>query len=1113
MNKLQFAFTIIFLFSGVCASSKTIVVDDKISTKTINDKLAALQSGDTLLLKKGYYRVNLKLINKSGIQDTPIVIRGEDRAYTTIDGGAPKPDSNLKNYGVFIENSSWITIDNLSFKNCWIDVVRVHESNYISLVNCTIEGGRRALFAQGRRSHHFLVENCYWEQGKHVWTKEGKFSWAELHHGEFRHYNGSIFQAKMIGGSFVIRDNYIKNVYNGIRLSIMGDAESDTLACTNGEIYRNVIENSADNAFEPEVYCKNLYFYHNKMINSHAFISITEVGGGPIYFYGNTGVKLPDCNDGWTIFKFVGKERRLTKPLYIFNNSWQVNTDVLGRINEQHWHNDYIYHFNNAYYLSDADTVGIYYLGKNNHFENDCANIPFPDKVVRTGKYHPIVADPMFVDGAYGNFLLRDGSPCKDTGMIPDDISIYHTGNKLDIGAYDDGKLVEGPVFRYVNPGVEMSDREKPRIVKHKIENNTLKLWFSYPLNEQTVNAGSFMLNDITFQHFTLQEENCLLILTADKELPWNNIYLSVIDKPKSIDSENITLWASSIPTKPVSEAQKVLALTKKAADYLIQNTLFDFEPKVVTFNANISRLQINERVLARPNQIIYGLINLNTKEAKETKLGFSFRGNIKLYLNGNLIYAGKSTKEQFEEYTYNRFRFSHEVKVNLHKGENRLLVKTSGESKGLEFTCCALKRDQLFDNSIEIRNNIENSYINNWLVTEPFETASANPMDFMFEPERTIRKYYIYNDQMITWQMQQPLIQQALKVSPFTNNKKGFNADWHYANSNTLLGMLNLYRASNDYIYQTFVDKFNKHVFDHYHFFKEQYLSLRVMRGAYFRLFRASMLDDTGGAVLPLAERALNTKPQTLHREILDRALNHILNKQSRLSDGTLCRPEPVEQTVWADDMFMSVPFLLRMAKLNKDSKLYNEAAFQVLHINHYLTDPHTNLCRHGWYNQTKELAPVAWSRANGWVVWAMSEALLELPTNHKDYKKIKDTFTKRLMALLKYQSESGLWHQVLNDPDSYLETSGSAMFGLALARAINHKWISQRYIPQLMKTWEAVSAQIDKNGIVYGICRGTDMGKDADYYKSQKTLESDPRGMGAVLTFGSEMYYFLNK
>lgn len=163
---------------------------------------------------------------------------------------------------------------------------------------------------------------------------------------------------------------------------------------------------------------------------------------------------------------------------------------------------------------------------------------------------------------------------------------------------------------------------------------------------------------------------------------------------------------------------------------------------------------------------------------------------------------------------------------------------------------------------------------------------------------------------------------------------------------------------------------------------------------------------------------------------------------------------PSRLNKAIWADDMFMSVPFLLNMAKLNKDSKLYDEAAFQVLHINHYLTDPCTNLCRHGWYNQTKELAPVAWSRANGWIVWAMSETLLKLPTNHKKYKKIKDTFTKRLIDLLNYQSENGLWHQILNDPDSYLETSGSAMFGLALARAINHKWISQRYIHQLMKT-----------------------------------------------------------
>lgn len=1109
MEKLQIVF-ILLLFAWGSVSGKTIVVNDKLPEKTINDILSTLQGGDTLLFKNGYYRVNLKLIDKTGIQDVPIVIRGEDRRYTTIDGGALQPGSDLENYGVFIENSSWITIYNLSFKNCWVDVVRVHNSSYISLLNSTIEGGRRALFAQGRKSHHFLVENCYWEQGEHVWTKVGGFSWEELHHGRFRHYNGSIFQSKMTGGSFVIRDNYIKNVYNGIRLSIMGDAENDTLACTNGEIYRNVIENSADNAFEPEVYCKNLHFYHNKMINSHAFISITEVGGGPIYFYGNTGVKLPDCNDGWTIFKFSGKEKCLTKPLYIFNNSWQVNSDVLGRLKEQHWNNDNIYHFNNAYYLLDADTVGIYYLGKNNRFENDCANIPFPDKVVRTSRYQSIISDPQFVDGAYGNFLLRDGSPCKDAGIVPDDVSIYFKGDKLDIGAYDDGSLVEGPVFRYVDPGEEMPDREKPRIVKHTIENRMLKLWFSYPLDMQTIEAGNFTLNEIPFQCFSLEEDNCLLVLTAAKDLPQQNIYLSIANKPKSEDGEEITLWASSISVRQVSEAEKALNLTKQAANYLIQNVLFGFEPEVVTFNANVSRLQISDRVLDRPNRIAYGLIRLNSKEAKKTTLGFSFHGDIKLYLNGSLIYAGKSGIEQFEEYTYNRFRFSHELKINLNSGENLLLVKTSGENKGLEFSCCVLKSNQEFDKTIEIKNNIANSYNNNWLVTEPFETDFLHPMDSVFEPEHVLREYYVHNGRMISWQMQQPVIQQALKVSPFTNNKKGFTLDWHYANSNTLLGMLNLYNASNDYTYYAFVDKYNKHIFDHYSFFKEQYLSKRVMRGVYFRLFRATMLDDTGGAALFLAESALTTKPQTFQREILERNLAHILIRQSRLLDGTLCRPEPVEQTVWADDMFMSVPFLLRMAKFNKDIKLYDEAAFQVLHINHYLTDPSTNLCRHGWYNQTQELAPVAWSRANGWIVWAMSEALIQLPANHKDYKKIKDIFIKRLETLLNYQSENGLWHQIIDDPDSYLETSGSAMFGLALARAINHKWISHRYVPQLIKTWEAVSAQIGENGEVKGICQGTDMGNEADYYKNQKTIGSDPRGMGAVLTLGSEIYHF---
>ena len=48
------------------------------------------------------------------------------------------------------------------------------------------------------------------------------------------------------------------------------------------------------------------------------------------------------------------------------------------------------------------------------------------------------------------------------------------------------------------------------------------------------------------------------------------------------------------------------------------------------------------------------------------------------------------------------------------------------------------------------------------------------------------------------------------------------------------------------------------------------------------------------------------------------------------------------------------------------------------------------------------------------------------------------------QVRSLAKLQSGSGLWHQMLDKPDSYLETSASAIFVYSIARAINRGWIS---------------------------------------------------------------------
>lgn len=1068
--------------------ARVVSISENSSVTAIQNKISKLQPGDTLLLKKGYYfDKGFELNSLHGSPDLPITVMGEDRTAVTVNGGAPKPSSESSNYGFVIKNCSWITISNLSMENCWLDAIRVSGSSYITASKLTVNGSRRMVYATGRNSHHFLIEDCYWEQGEHVWNAQGQYNWDELHHGEQRHYNGSIFQGKDISGSFIIRDNYIKNVFNGIRLSLAGADGLDTLAGTNGEIYRNVIENSSDNAFEPEVFSRNLHFYHNKMINSHAFLSIDNIGGGPIYIYGNTGVKLPDCNDGWTILKTRGVERPLRSTMYFFNNSWQTDSDVVGRELQDYWHNDNIRSFNNAYHISKHDSIGIYYLGKNNVFENDCANIPFPAKVAATSPNKSILADPMFVDGKYGNFLLKEGSPCIDAGIIPQDIGLGFTGDKIDIGAFDNGVLVEGPAFRYADPGPEMPEQEKPRIVRHKIEGTNLKLWLSYPLDAASIDAQQFVVHQNNksyhFDTYSLDSSGCVLVLNSNGQLPTENISVSIGKKPIGLNGEQMVLWASTIPAARVSMSDQVLGLTKKVADQLINSVVFDFALKPVTFNISVVRLTLKE-------DNVYGKININAGEDVERFLGFSFKGHIEVLLNGKKIYNGLSDSEEFNEYTYNRFHFAHKTKVSLKKGSNLLEVKSLDENiSPTLFSCTIQHEDDMVDNTISIKNKICDSYIGNWLVSSDYS-----------------------GEGVVDWNIQSPTLQHSFIVAPNTN-KKGFNIDWSYANSNTLLGIMNLYKASSDARYKEFVAMYNKHIINNYETFRAQYFEKRVLRGAYYRLFRASMLDDVSGSALPFVEMANIEEPVATQKRILDESLDYVLNKQSRLSDGTLCRPEPIDNTVWADDLFMSCTFLLRMAELNNDEKLYDQVASQIINFNKYLKDEQTGLYRHGWYDMTNEQSAVSWSRANGWVIWATSEALVKIPKTHRDYKKIKNIFTDHIKAIVSYQSESGLWHQVLTDADSYLETSGSAMFAIGLARGLNGGWLPAGYEKQLLLAWDGISKQIDDSGAVHNICCGTEIKDDVDYYRNQPTMVNDPRGMGAVITLGTEMGIFFKK
>ena len=526
------------------------------STDRINDILAGAGPGDTIHFQPGTYTGPFLLNGVQGEPNKPVVISGSpSEPGTVVIDGKTAPGMSKKNNAFALEDCSWVVIEGFTIRNCWTDIITANKVSWFSLKSCRITGGKRVVFATDRRSHHFLIEKCNWEQDERVWTHEEDYTWEELHHGIHRHYNGSIFQGYLISGVFVIRDNYIRNTFNAFRLSQIGDNETDLLACSNGEVYRNRIHNTSDNVLEPEVYCHNLHFYHNRMVNGHAFISVDQVGGGPIYLYGNTGLSEPDCEDGWTIYKLRNERRTLSRPFYVFNNSWYVDYPFAGRFEK--WRNTNTLHFNNAYFIEKQDTFGLYTPGINNSFDYDCSNLPFPAYFDSAGiELSGIEADPGFVDPLKDDFRLAANSPCIDRGRQHDELILSFEGDSPDIGAWEGNRLVEGPPFRYSEPEMEVPYVEHARITRYKTEGKQLTLWFSMPFNPDALREAGFTINSggdniVPLTLIELDSEGYRALFRANKDITSDSKPRLILQNwPKGLNGKRLTSWASDIEVK-----------------------------------------------------------------------------------------------------------------------------------------------------------------------------------------------------------------------------------------------------------------------------------------------------------------------------------------------------------------------------------------------------------------------------------------------------------------------------------------------------------------------------------------------------------------------------------
>jgi len=266
--------------------------------------------------------------------------------------------------------------------------------------------------------------------------------------------------------------------------------------------------------------------------------------------------------------------------------------------------------------------------------------------------------------------------------------------------------------------------------------------------------------------------------------------------------------------------------------------------------------------------------------------------------------------------------------------------------------------------------------------------------------------------------------------------------------------------------------------------------------------------LDDSGAmcAALIKASRA-GVSPEAL-RPWIDNYMAWVFSGQLRLPDGTLARNRPMENTLWLDDLYMSVPALAQMGALTGERKYFDDAVKQILQFSARMFVPEKGLYRHGWVQDMEPHPAFHWARANGWAIVAMAELLEVLPQDHPGRAAVLDQFRAHVRGLAPLQDSTGLWHQLLDRPDSYLETSASAMYVYAIARGINRGWLDGKaYGPMVSLGWNAVAQKVNATGQVEGTCIGTGMGFDPAFYYYRPTSVFAAHGYGPVLLAGAEM------
>lgn len=184
------------------------------------------------------------------------------------------------------------------------------------------------------------------------------------------------------------------------------------------------------------------------------------------------------------------------------------------------------------------------------------------------------------------------------------------------------------------------------------------------------------------------------------------------------------------------------------------------------------------------------------------------------------------------------------------------------------------------------------------------------------------------------------------------------------------------------------------------------------------------------------------------------------------KTANGTLRHLTSATQ-VWSDSMFMAPPFLAFMGD-------YDEAVKQVDGYRKYLWNKEKKLFSHIWDDRKKAYKRKDfWGGGNGWSAAGLAQIIEVLPEEKKPERAKLIGYAKELLdGRVSFMRPDGLFHDVIDRPDTFVETNLSQMLAYSIYRGIKSGWLEETYLKAAGKMRAAAHSKIDEYGRIQDAC-----------------------------------------